>query len=346
MGGPRVSVVVTNYNYGRYVGQAIDSVLQQSYADVEAIVVDDGSTDNSRQVIARYGDRIIPVLKENGGQGSAYNKGFAASSGDLVLFLDADDTLHSEALATVVKAWHSGASKVQFPLEVTDAEGNMLGFRNPRAPLSSGDLTPQIMAYGFHTTPPSSGIAYSRTVLDELMPMPEAEWRLYADYYLIALSTLLGPVISLDRCLGFYRVHDKNVSWNTSDRPGSILERLRRELKYELARTEALKQFGKDRNIELRPDLAWWNPGYTRNRLLSLRLDRSSHPWPDDASLRLWLLGIRAIWAFPQFGLARRIRATAGILLVFALPKGWLQPFSEGRFRRYHGTGSKQPVGN
>src|SRR5437762_9779476 len=103
MSEPRLaSIIIDNYNYGRFLRDAIDSALAQTYPHAEVIVVDDGSTDNSREVIASYGDRIKPILKENGGQGSAFNAGFAASSGDVILFLDADDLLVSTAAERAV----------------------------------------------------------------------------------------------------------------------------------------------------------------------------------------------------------------------------------------------------
>src|SRR5262249_61789343 len=87
------SIVINNYNYGRFLRDAIGSALNQSYPHVEVIVVDDGSTDGSREIIAGYGDRIIPVLKQNGGQASAYNARVARSCGKVMLFLDSDDML-------------------------------------------------------------------------------------------------------------------------------------------------------------------------------------------------------------------------------------------------------------
>ena len=93
------SIIINNYNYGRFLADAIDSALSQTYPHVEVIVVDDGSTDSSRVIIGRYGDRITAVLKENGGQASAFNAGFRVSLGETIVFLDADDILHSTTLA-------------------------------------------------------------------------------------------------------------------------------------------------------------------------------------------------------------------------------------------------------
>ena len=113
---PLVSIVVTNYNYGRYLRAAIDSALAQTYVLIEVIAVDDGSTDGSREIIESFADRIVPVIKANGGHGSALNAGFDASRGEIVMFLDADDELLPEAAAQVVRAWRPGVAKAQFLL--------------------------------------------------------------------------------------------------------------------------------------------------------------------------------------------------------------------------------------
>ena len=99
---PLVSVIINNYNYGHFLGEAIDSVLNQTYPNIEIVVVDDGSTDNSREIISSYQEKIISVLKENGGQASAFNAGFAASRGDIIFMLDSDDIFVPEKVAEVV----------------------------------------------------------------------------------------------------------------------------------------------------------------------------------------------------------------------------------------------------
>ena len=88
MSGPLVSVLINNYNYQQYLEQAIDSALAQDYVPIEIIVVDDGSTDDLRSIIGRYGSKIRAVFKSNGGQASAFNAGVNASRGDILCFLD------------------------------------------------------------------------------------------------------------------------------------------------------------------------------------------------------------------------------------------------------------------
>ena len=91
MTNPLVSVIIPNYNYGLYLGQAIESVLAQTYKNVEIIVVDDGSTDNSQQVLANYGDKIKWFKQTNQGVSKARNRGISDSKGEIIAFLDSDD---------------------------------------------------------------------------------------------------------------------------------------------------------------------------------------------------------------------------------------------------------------
>ncbi|HCU65321.1 MAG TPA: glycosyl transferase family 2 [Rheinheimera sp.] len=88
---PKVSVVMPCYNNAAYVRQAVDSVLQQDYPNIELIVVDDGSTDNSLEVLASYGDRIRVIVQPNQGPAAARNNGIRHATGDYIAFLDSDD---------------------------------------------------------------------------------------------------------------------------------------------------------------------------------------------------------------------------------------------------------------
>jgi glycosyltransferase involved in cell wall biosynthesis len=88
---PLVSAIIPNYNYSRFVSQAVDSALRQTYPNVEVIVVDDGSKDNSIEILQKFGDKIRLVQQKNAGVSAARNNGVAHSNGEFLAFLDADD---------------------------------------------------------------------------------------------------------------------------------------------------------------------------------------------------------------------------------------------------------------
>src|SRR5215213_9339269 len=124
---PRVSVAIVNYNYARFLPRSIESALAQDWPNKEVIVVDDCSTDNSREVIRRYGDRIIPVLQpENRGHGAAMNAGFVHTTGEIVIFLDADDYLYPNTMRRVVESRVPGAAQYQYRLDLVDADGKVM----------------------------------------------------------------------------------------------------------------------------------------------------------------------------------------------------------------------------
>lgn len=98
MSQPLVSVVIPSYNYGQYVGQAVESALAQTYTNVEVIVVDDGSQDDTRERLSHYGNRIRYIYQENQGLSAARNTGIREAQGDYVAFLDSDDAFHPRKL--------------------------------------------------------------------------------------------------------------------------------------------------------------------------------------------------------------------------------------------------------
>src|SRR4051812_43203130 len=160
----RVSIVITCFNYAKYVGLAIDSALAQSWPQVEVVVVDDGSTDGSAAVIASYGERIRSVRQTNQGHVAAFNHGFALASGALVIFLDADDLLHADAARCAAEAWRPGCAKVQYNLDVIGSDGERLADRQCcsfPAGYDAAAVRAEFSRCNTYTWPVCSGNAYA-----------------------------------------------------------------------------------------------------------------------------------------------------------------------------------------
>lgn len=211
----RTSIVVSSYNYAPYLRQAIDSALAQT-AEVDVIVVDDGSTDDSPAIIRSYGQRIDAVFKPNGGQASAWNTGFERSRGEIVIFLDSDDVLDPTVVDLAQQQFAEGdLAKVHWPLRVIDGQGNSQGRIVPPGDLPVGDLREQVLRSGVagYAWPPTSGNAWSRRFLKQVMPIPEVEFVICPDLYLSVLAPLFGKLGALTKPLGAWRVHGGNSTW-------------------------------------------------------------------------------------------------------------------------------------
>jgi len=126
--GILVSIIIPNYNHARFVGGAIHSVLNQDYKNVEIIVVDDGSTDNSHEVIGQFGDQVKYIYQENAGLSAARNTGIRASKGAFIGVLDADDMYEPAFISTLVSALESNpeAEGIYCGYQFVDQENNLL----------------------------------------------------------------------------------------------------------------------------------------------------------------------------------------------------------------------------
>lgn len=203
---PYISVLINNYNYGRYLSEAIESVLAQTYQNYELIIVDDGSTDNSREVIhyyyKKYPEVIIPVYKENGGQGSAFNAGFKSSKGNIICFLDSDDFWFNSKLEKIVSL-HEKFEIVQHNLEYRDTSYKIFS--------NSHDRQYLLKKYGsYYSHAPTSALSFSRSVLDKVFPIPEQGLRICADLYVLCNALFYTQICSINECLGHYRIHNFN----------------------------------------------------------------------------------------------------------------------------------------
>jgi glycosyltransferase involved in cell wall biosynthesis len=303
-----VSVVVNNYNYGRFLQAAVDSALAQTYPKTEVIVVDDGSTDESRRILEGYADRCAILLKDNGGQASAFNCGFRASTGEIVMFLDSDDTLYPDAASEVVDAFNAspdGLAKLHFRLDVIDETGRRTGsvVPSPGVFRPEGNMAQVILEQGpaVYVDPhPTTANAFSRRALTSVMPIPEANYRICADAYLLATVPLYGRLESLDHVLGTRRFHSSNYF-----RSGRLdLDHLRLEFHFAEARNSDL------RNLIVKADAClesdhWTTPRQRALRLAICRLDSTSGI---GAVWVAYLESMRATATFGRWKLLKRLK--------------------------------------
>lgn len=210
-----VSIIINNFNYEKYLRSAIKSALEQSYCYKEVVVVDDGSTDGSMSIIQEFYGLVVLVLKANEGQASAFNAGLAASIGDIVIFLDADDRLlpHAAEKASLMFDTPNVVS-VSWPLWVIDERGGRTSAVKPAGKILSGNLLPDIVRRGPLPGPfsPTSGNAWSRDFLRQVAPVREFGDKHGADAYLRNLAPLFGVMKAVDEPLGEYRVHSSNFT--------------------------------------------------------------------------------------------------------------------------------------
>jgi glycosyltransferase involved in cell wall biosynthesis len=290
-----VDIVVNNYNYARFLPAAIESALGQTHTRVRTIVVDDGSSDGSRELLRGYEDRATILLKENGGQASALNAGMELSEGDIVIFLDADDVLHPEAAARIAATFAANEEvvKVQFRNEVIDIEGRSTGVVKPAThlPMPSGDMKQAELAYPFDLVWMStSANAFRATAVRRILPIPEQDFRSCADWYLVHLTALLGPVVSLPEVSGAYRLHGANSY--EPQRAELDVAHLRDSIHFAAATSPRLLELAAELGLP-RPQRIY-SLADLANRLISLRIEPEQHPITEDRRVGLVRDALRA----------------------------------------------------
>jgi glycosyltransferase involved in cell wall biosynthesis len=290
---PEVSVVVAAYNQAPWLGDAIASVRAQTFTDWELIVVDDGSTDGTREVVARHEDdaRIRCLSQPRAERAAARNRGIAAASGRLIAFLDADDLWLPEKLARQLAALDAQpeAGFCYTPARFVDAAGASLPLRKPKGTIA-GDVFACLMRGNVIIL---ASVVARRAALERVGGF-DASLRVYGceDWDLWLRLAREHPVAVVDEELTLYRRHAANTAW------GQVLE-------------SALLVIDK-----------WYaDPATARRAGISRAAVRARHFWtnaaalPSDRRAALGLVG-RALGEFPPGVLTRPALATlAGLLL-------------------------------
>jgi len=231
---PSVTVLVDTYNHERFIEEALASVVEQDFAaaETEILVVDDGSTDRTPEIVRKFEPRVRLIRKANGGQASAFNAGIPEARGEIVAFLDGDDWWARNKLTRVMEAMAADPSVgiVGNGIWIANRDGTREmeslreGFRL-QANTVEGARMLRVRGAFLGT----SRMTVRRELLRRIGTVPEA-LRVEADEYIFTLAAALAAAEILPEALTFYRLHDANA--------------------FQLARSDAAKARQKQRALE------------------------------------------------------------------------------------------------
>ena len=183
---------------------------------MEIIVVDDGSSDESQEVLDKFSKKVRVILKENGGQASAFNAGIGIARGEIISFLDSDDFWFPDKIEQIISKYREAPwGLVCHDLNIVDEAGKSLGNKTHsqafKIELCSGDILKDQLDKGFGWFfAPTSGMSIPKTIAKKIFPIPEKEWRICADNPIAYAAICHAPVGVIHRALGAYRLHGSN----------------------------------------------------------------------------------------------------------------------------------------
>jgi hypothetical protein len=307
----KLSVVIANYNYRDYIGAAIESALAVDWPDKEVIVVDDASTDNSRSVIDGFEGKVAAYFRPKSNQLGAHMFGFEQSTGDIIIFLDADDLLEPEVMQEVANVWRPGVSKIQYRMNLIDATGTQLGSAIPQFPPKDDPekLRRTFLRTMTYITPPGSGNAYSREFVRKVFTfgptIPQS------DAVLLTIAPILGDVLTIRKPLARLRIH--GASWGSMI--GSLDPfKLRQMLHQDVERARLFAAVSSHLGLPVSPDPLKHSFHHLQYRLASYLVEPSTHPFSDDTKSALLFRFIYSVAKSSQMPLRDR-----AILIVWAI---------------------------
>jgi glycosyltransferase involved in cell wall biosynthesis len=218
----KASILINNYNYEKYLEKAIESALNQTYKNIEVIVYDDGSKDNSVNIIKGYSEKIIPIINENYGKGhcwnqiNAINEAFKKSTGDIIFLMDSDDFFLPSKVERVIEVFKQNEKAVLVQHKFALVEENNEILKSEKRPFFSGINILEGIYYtsrlDFFFTQ-TSGLCFRRSFLKNVLPLKEDDLSLICvDIRLSRYAAFMGDIVSLQEKLTYYRIHTSNHS--------------------------------------------------------------------------------------------------------------------------------------
>jgi glycosyltransferase involved in cell wall biosynthesis len=219
-----VSIVVPAHNLGRYLGEAIQSVLNQDYPNIELIVLDDGSTDNTRSVLEKYAGQIHAESQPNMGQVNTLNKGWRMSKGDILGFISADDALLPGAVGKAVACLEASPDAVLTYCDFNLIDADSRPVRRIRTPeFNYDEMLVDVIC------PPGPGAFFRRSAF-EAVGLWDSSLKIMLDYEYWLRLGLRGRFIRIPEVLALYRVHDVSQTFagfdeSRAQEPVSVVSR-------------------------------------------------------------------------------------------------------------------------
>jgi glycosyltransferase involved in cell wall biosynthesis len=316
----KFSIIIINFNYGRFLAEAISSALAIDVAEEQVIVVDDGSTDDSAAVIASFEGKVIAVFKENGGAISCVNEGFRHSNGDVVIFLDADDRISRDVAKHVLSVWGREVVKVQYLANVIDESGASLGRVQPnftKIPRQA-DMRQSLITTTNYVNSACSANAYARRYLSEILPLPVSytAHKNAPDDLLNPVAPLYGTVITLQIPLCDYRHHGANDTVLLRFDIGNMTRSIERDHE----RLDFVKKKALERGVVITPDALLHLPYHLITCTVIRKLSPNLCPYRFPLT-KLTILGILATARYRSIGLLEKLVTIAWLLSVSLAPR-------------------------
>ncbi|XPV68885.1 MAG: glycosyltransferase family 2 protein [Halarcobacter sp.] len=227
-----VSILIDNYNYEKYISNAIESALNQTYKNYEIIIVDDGSIDDSKKIIDSYVQKypqiIRAIYKENGGQASAFNVGIKEIKGELICFLDSDDEFESNKLEEIVDLYEKGYEYIFNDHTMIFDNNAPKGYEPIRYPYNGQNLF--LLYYiSKYVGGICSTLSISKKIAEQIFPIEDEKgWRIQADDVIVYMSAMLTQSYFSTKRLTRYRIHGNNGYYNKPIPNNRKFERLKR----------------------------------------------------------------------------------------------------------------------
>lgn len=237
---PLVSIIVPSLNQGGFIVAAIDSILAQGYPHLECLVVDGGSSDETLEILQRYGNRIRWVSEPDRGQSHALNKGWRMARGEILGWLNSDDAYRPGAIETVVRAFiaHPEVGGIYGDCDYISATGEFL------EKYETGPFNYETFFRTSRSPIPQPAMFIRRSVYEHIGPVNES-LRLVMDWEYWLRVGMHYPILYLPQTLATYRVHGSSKSATESLRYGEETTRVYREMLASSELPDNLRRFEK-----------------------------------------------------------------------------------------------------